>query len=43
MRKLALLAAALALGAGFNESAWAGGRVVVGIGFGFPLWYPAPW
>ena len=43
MRKLALLAAALALGAGFTESASAGGRVVVGIGFGFPLWYPAPW
>ena len=43
MRKLALLAAALALGAGFSESASAGGRVVIGIGFGFPLGYPAPW
>jgi hypothetical protein len=42
MRKLALLAAALALGATFSESASAGGRVAVGISFGFPLYYPAP-
>jgi hypothetical protein len=42
MRKLALLLAALALGAAFSESASAHGRVVVGVGFGFPLW-PAPW
>jgi hypothetical protein len=43
MRKVAFLLAALAVGALMSESASAGGRVVVGFGFGFPLWYPAPW
>jgi hypothetical protein len=38
MRKIAFLLAVLA-----SESAFAGGRVVVGVGFGFPLWYPAPY
>jgi len=38
MRTIALLVAVLASG-----SAFAGGRVVVGVGFGFPLWYPAPY
>ena len=40
MRKLAFLAAALALGAAASEQASAGGRVAVGISFGFPLYYP---
>ena len=43
MRKIAFLLAVLAAGALMSESASAGGRVVVGVGFGFPLWYPAPW
>ena len=42
MRKLVFLLAVLALGAAFSESASAGGRVAIGIGFGFPIW-PAPW
>jgi hypothetical protein len=40
--KKALLAV-LALGALASAPASAGGRVVIGVGFGFPLWYPAPW
>jgi hypothetical protein len=45
MRKLALLAVLLAFGAGFSESASAGGRARVSVGFAFggPFWYPAPW
>jgi hypothetical protein len=43
MRKIAFLLAVLAAGALVSESASAGGRVSIGIGFGFPLWYPAPW
>ena len=43
MRKLALLVAALALGAAFSESASAGGRVAIGFSFGCPLaYYPPP-
>lgn len=38
MRSIAFLLAVLA-----SELASAGGRVVVGVGFGFPLWYPAPY
>jgi len=43
MRKTALVMTALALGAAFAGSASAHGRVVVGVGFGFPGWGPAPW
>lgn len=43
MRKIAFLLAVLAAGALISESASAGGRVVIGVGFGFPLWYPAPY
>jgi hypothetical protein len=43
MKKTALILAAVALGAAFGGSASAHGRVVVGVGFGFPLWGPAPW
>jgi hypothetical protein len=38
MRKIAFLLALLA-----SEAAFAGGSVAIGIGFGFPLWYPAPY
>jgi hypothetical protein len=45
MRKLAFLLAVLAAGALVSESASAGGRVRIGVGFAFggPFWYPAPW
>jgi hypothetical protein len=45
MRKIALVFAAIALGAAFSGAASAHGRVVVGVGFGFPGWGwgPAPW
>jgi hypothetical protein len=43
MRKIAFLLAVLAAGAVVSESASAGGRIVIGVGFGFPLWYPAPY
>jgi hypothetical protein len=50
MKKIALLLAVLALGAVFSESASASGRVVVGVGFGYPGWGypgwgwgPGPW
>ena len=44
MRKIALLLAVLALGAVFSESASAHGRVVVGVGFGYPGWgWGGPW
>jgi len=39
MRRTALFLAALA----FSGAASAHGRVVVGLGFGFPIWGPAPW
>ena len=42
MRKIALLLAAIALGAAFSESASAHGSVSIGIGFGFPIWGPGP-
>jgi hypothetical protein len=38
MRKLALLLGALAA----SGPAFAHGRVAIGIGFGFPIWAPAP-
>jgi len=43
MRKLVFLLAALALGGVFSESASAGGRIAIGIGFNFPIWGPAPY
>ena len=44
MRKIAFLLAAIALGAAFSDSASAHGRVVVGVGFGFPVYgWGAPW
>jgi hypothetical protein len=44
MRKIAFLLVLLAAGALMSESASAGGRVVVGVGFGFPVWgWGAPW
>jgi len=44
MKKIALLLAVLALGAVFSEAASAHGRVVVGVGFGYPGWgWGGPW